>query len=291
MFASSFDPNNRPLFFISGFPVWLSTILVVLHSLMLIVVAATGGWLNQELALAAHVPFLENDVVWPSWWQWGTYFVCNFPSAWFLLDMYFLWVFGKELEERMGRRFFSRLYLLLIAIGSLTVVTALSTGLSREAFWAGPGIIHFCVFLAIAFLEPDAPVFILHIKLKYLAAALLAINLLRFIQVRSGIGCAILGLSVVATYVIMRRYGLTPRFARVAEAFSAALPRPRGKVPAALPYTPKVVPRPELREDRVVVAKIDAILEKISRSGLDSLTAEERTQLERASTELKRQDG
>ncbi len=291
MFASSFNPDNRPLFFLRGFPVWLSTILVVLHSVMLIIIAGTGGWLNQELSLAARVPLAENDVAWPSWWQWGTYFVCNFPSAWFLLDMYFLWVFGKELEQRMGRRFFSRLYLILIAIGSLAVLTALATGLSREAYWAGPGIIHFCVFLAIAFLEPDAPVFLLPIKLKYLAAALLAINLLRFIQVRSGIGCAILGLSVAATYFIMRRYGLSPRFARVAEAFSAALPRPGRKSPGALPYTPKVVPRPELREDRVAVTKIDAILEKISRSGLDSLTADERTQLERASTELKRQDG
>ncbi len=291
MFASSFNPNHRPLFFISGFPVWLSTLLVALHSVMLIIIAATGGWLNQELSLIAHVSLMENHLVWPSWWQWGTYFVCNFPSVWFLLDMYFLWVFGKELEERMGRRFFSRLYLLLVAAGSLTVLTALATGLSREAYWAGPGIIHLCVFLAIAFLEPDAPVFLLQIKLKYLAGALLAINLLRYIQMRSGIGCAVLGISVVATYVIMRRYGLAPRFSRVADAFSATLPRSGRKAPAALPYTPKIVPRPELREDRKAVVNIDAILEKISRSGLDSLTAEERTQLERASTELKRQDG
>ena len=56
-------------------------------------------------------------------------------------------------------------------------------------------------------------------------------------------------------------------------------------------YEPKIVPRPELRQDRKAVVNIDAILEKISRSGLDSLTADERTQLERASTELNRQDG
>ena len=56
-------------------------------------------------------------------------------------------------------------------------------------------------------------------------------------------------------------------------------------------YEPKIVPRPELRQDRNAVLNIDAILEKISRSGLDSLTADERKQLDRASTELKRQDG
>ena len=56
-------------------------------------------------------------------------------------------------------------------------------------------------------------------------------------------------------------------------------------------YKPKMVPRLAVRDDRRAVEKVDAILEKISRSGLDSLTAEERRELERASAELKRQDG
>ena len=55
-------------------------------------------------------------------------------------------------------------------------------------------------------------------------------------------------------------------------------------------YKAKLVPRLEVRDDRRAVEKVDAILEKISRSGMDSLTPEERRELERASTELKRQD-
>lgn len=56
-------------------------------------------------------------------------------------------------------------------------------------------------------------------------------------------------------------------------------------------YQAKMVPRLEVREDRRAVEKVDAILEKISRSGMESLTPEEKRELERASTELKRQDG
>ena len=291
MFASSFDPDHRPLFHFRGYPVWLATILVVVHSVMLVVIASTGGWLAEKLMLQNITSSSADSIKWPSWWQWGTYFLYNGPSVWFLLDMYFLWVFGRELEQRIGRRFFLRLYLLLIAVGTIVIFTALVTRISETVIWAGPGTIHFCIFMAIAFLEPDAPLFILQVRLKYVAAALLAISMLRYIEARSGIGCAILGISVVATYIIMRRYGLSPRFTRVTDAISAALPRPGKKQPArALPYEPKMLPRPEVRDDRRAVEKIDAILEKISKSGVASLDEWEKRELERASKELKRQD-
>jgi len=76
------------------------------------------------------------------------------------------------------------------------------------------------------------------------------------------------------------------------ERASPGRPAPRRKRQAAapLPYTPKIVPRPDVGDDRVAVAKIDAILDKIARSGLDSLDDWERRELERASSELKRQD-
>ena len=287
----SYDPNNRPLCYVGGYPVWLSTALVVLHSVLLVAIASTGGRVMEWLMLRAWMPAGGTPPMWPSWWQWGTYFLANSPSAWFLLDMYFLWVFGRELESTFGRRFFARLYLMLVAIGALVTAGALLTGLSHEALLAGPGTVHFCLFMAIAFLHPDAPLMILQIRIKFVAAALLAISLLRHIQLRDGLGCAVLLISVAATYILMRHAGLSPRFGRLAEAVSGALPRPRRKRQEGLPYKAKMVPRLEVRDDRRAVEKVDAILEKISRSGLDSLTAEERRELERASAELKRQDG
>lgn len=69
--------------------------------------------------------------------------------------------------------------------------------------------------------------------------------------------------------------------------------RLRGAAPVKDPklvYEQKLVPRPEIQGDRAPVAKIDAILEKISRSGIDSLDEWERRELDRASKELKRLD-
>ena len=64
-----------------------------------------------------------------------------------------------------------------------------------------------------------------------------------------------------------------------------------GQPAKAVRYEPKIVPRPDISSERVAVAKIDAILEKISRSGFDSLEDWEKKELEKASKELKRQDG
>lgn len=64
----------------------------------------------------------------------------------------------------------------------------------------------------------------------------------------------------------------------------------KGAVAEPLPYQSKIAPRLEVEPDRQPVQKIDAILEKISRSGMQSLNEWERRELERASKELKRQD-
>jgi len=91
----------------------------------------------------------------------------------------------------------------------------------------------------------------------------------------------------------MESWSLRERLART-ERRQRPRPRPaprRREKPAREDYKPKMVPRLEVRDDRRPVEKVDAILEKISRSGMASLTPEERRELERASAELKRQDG
>ena len=291
MYSSSYDPRNQPLFHLGGFPVRLALLLVLIHVLMLFTTAIVGREMNTWLGMAIHRSLVDDAIVWPSWWQWGTYIVNHVPGTMFLLDMLYLGFFGTQLEQVMGRRFLAVLYGALIALPSLLVLGGVTSGIWGMYALFGTGGAHFCLFMAIAFLYPNVCFWITPIKIKWVAAALFAVYILQFMYQRDGLGCLIHVSNTTMTYFIMRRYGLTPRFERVAEAFSAALPRPRRKTPAALPYTPKMVPRPELREDRVVVTKIDAILEKISRRGLDSLTDDERKQLERASTELKRQDG
>ena len=283
MYLSSYDPKNQPLFHFKGYPVRLALLLVVIHTAALIIEAVAGNPAYEFLALRA-----GSD--WPSWWQWGTYVFCHFPSVWFLIDMWFLWRFGSELEGLFGRRMFAILYAALILIPPAVGALGLATGMTGSFAFSGTRYAHFCLFLGCVFIHPQAT-FAGGIRSWHLGVAFFGIFLLQEISMRNGVGTAALCVNSLATYFIMRKAGLTPRFERVREAFSAALPRPKSKKLRALAYEPKVVPRLEVSPDRPPVAKINAILEKIGRSGLESLDDWERRELERASEELKRQDG
>src|SRR5207244_3036378 len=48
-------------------------------------------------------------------WRLGTYAFVHFPSGllWFAIEMYFLFVFGREVERFVGRRAYIALYLVL----------------------------------------------------------------------------------------------------------------------------------------------------------------------------------
>jgi membrane associated rhomboid family serine protease len=290
MYRSSYDPDNQPLFHIRGYPVRLAILLVAVHVLMLIVSASVGPRMSNWLGLVILRLPADSGMVWPDWWQWGSYFFNHAASPWFLLDMLFLAMWGLELEKIFGRRFLAVLYASLIALPSLLVAGGVASGIWDHYGMASTGMVHFCLFMAIAFLHPDAPFFIISIKVKWVAAALWTVYALGYLQRRDSLGLLIHVANTVLTYILMRRAGLTPRFERVKGAIADALPRPRRKELKPTRYQPKMVPRLEVRDDRRAVEKVDAILEKISRAGLDSLTPEERRELERASSELKRQD-
>ncbi len=290
MFNSPSHSGPRPLLLLNGRPVWFSMLLTVLHVVMLMAAARTGSEFGAWMEIRVNPSGLLSRPEWPEWWQWGTYFFSHSLSGLFLLDMYILWVFGTQIEKSMGAGVMLRLYVVLIFLPSALVAAALATGLINSAVLAGSGSAHFCLYLAVACLEPEAEG-LFRLKQKVLAGIFFAIYALHHLFAQNGLAFVLLIANAAAAYAIMRRAGMSPRFGNVASAFSAALPGKRRKsTPGPLPYEAKLVPRPILREERVAVAKIDAILEKISRSGLDSLTVEERKQLERASTELKRQD-
>jgi membrane associated rhomboid family serine protease len=291
MYTSSYDPKNQPLFHFKGYPVRLAMLLVVIHVTAFVVTSFAGPFAGHWLELTISRSYVDGSIEWPSWWRWGTYILDHSgQSVFFILDMFFLWVFGSQLELVLGRKFLIRLYLVLIAFPALLALAAVLLKYDNATL-SGASHAHFSLFLAFAFLEPNAPTFF-GIKIKYLAGALFAVYMLQHIQFRDGLAIATQLSCALLTYFIMRRHGLAPRFERVSEAFSTALPRPgrRKKVPRALPYEPKMQPRLEVREDRRAVEKIDAILEKISRTGVESLDEWERRELERASKELKRQD-
>ena len=300
--ASTYNPDSQPLGHFKGYPVYLATVLVAVHVLTMLI----GVFSPQT--------FLQGLMFAPGWfgswgqiWRWVTYVFVQQPSVWFIVEMFFMFRFGMEIEKVFGRPTLAKLYAGLVLLPPLLVTLAvLATGGPGYPL-AGTGFSHFCLFLGICLLYPGALMFcsLPWLTLKVAGSLLLGIYILMDLAGRNFSHLGLMLANVVLTYIILRHAGLTPRFGAIQEAFRNALPSPRTKpAPArrveAAPgrsapatskyYEPKIKPKTDLAPERKVVEEIDGLLDKIARSGMESLTAAEKAALQRASSRLKDTD-
>ena len=292
--------DAQPLFRVRGWPVRLHTLLVIIHVAALVVgsIAGIGRWvtLTSFVVPAEGWSFLKEP------WRAVTHVLVHAPSVWFLIEMLWLWQWARILEETFGRRLLLRLYVGLVLAAPLLLCLAHLLPYFNGYILAGSQTVHFCLFLAVAFLMPGAEA-IWGIPFKWLAVALSAIFLLQFVAARDGAGAALGIASGILTYAYLRVAGLESRFRNVGDAFREAMPRfgPRrpapgsgrsrrtSEAPAPSPrYEPKIVPRSAIADEPPESERINAILDKIASRGIESLTADERAILERASARLKR---
>jgi membrane associated rhomboid family serine protease len=289
----------RPLFYLGGTPVYLTTFLVALHVLALLLLS------SMSTVYAEAVNFAPSLVARGQLWRLVTYVFVNGISIWTVVDLMFLFICGRQLEEFFGRKTFGILY----ALGALVpavVLIAMYALTGANAPLSGPHFVHFILLLSVAFVQPNAAMFVCWLKLKWVALAYFLINVLGLVQDRRwGLLLAFVATCVVA-YLWLRRNGLGPRFDAVLERlgdFKPSLPERRPKLRAVpggrgassgsshLPaYEPKIRPRAELEREHPAILEIDTLLDKISREGLGSLNAAEKEALDRASAELKAKD-
>lgn len=276
MIAPRNSDNDGPLTWIGGFPVHVSTVLAGVHAATLILTALALA-AGAETALQTFV-FSSTAVVGNlSLWQLATYAFVHLPPYWlFLIELYLLVVFGREIEAYLGRAAFVRFYLTL-----LLAPTLLFTGaewLGWHTSYAGSSALHFGVFVAFALIYPTAEMFF-GIQAKWIALALLAINSLQCLALSDYEALAVLAVDSSAACLFIARFqgrlALTSRTYRIpVQRSSRQAPRPS--------------PAPE-EED--LHGSIDPILDKISRSGIASLTVRERERLEKARHKLIAKDG
>jgi membrane associated rhomboid family serine protease len=200
-------------------------------------------------------------------WQLFTYAFVHTPPYWvFLIEAYLLVVFGREIESYLGRTTFIKLYLLLLL--APTVFLTACNALGWQTICAGSSALHFGVFVAFALLYPTAEMFF-GIQAKWIALALLAINSLQCLALSDYSGLAVLATDCVAACLFIG-------FAQGRLALPRLALRSHNHKP--IKQLPHVDPPAE--ED--TLDAIDPILDKISRSGLASLTARERQRLQKA---------
>lgn len=274
MFGQSDSRNDyQPFGYLGRIPLYVTTLLVILYVAFMVGIALLRtGNISGLAALLVY----DSEQVRRHYevWRFFTYPVVNDPSLWFVVEMYLLYSFGREVEKFIGRTAFAVLYLSLVALGPC-LLTAASTW--TYAALAGSGTVDFAVFIAFCTIYPNVEIFF-SFKAKWIAAVILGINSLIYLERHMVIELLVFWASCLAAFIFikylrgqiqfpLREYLRQRRSRRSLRAVPSPRPPPRARPPAP-------------RDD--VIESIDPLLDKIAKHGIGSLTARERERLEQA---------
>ena len=272
MFGVTTSDDYRPVAWMGRYPVDVTTMLVGLHvvcavlACILIAIPGLGGTLNYFV--------FDSGRIWNGLqvWRLGTYAFVHYPSSllWFAIEMYMLFVFGREVERFIGRRAYIALYLIL-----LVTPAALLTvwGLWQRSALAGSPALHFGIFVAFATIYPRAELF-LRIMTKWVVLILAAVYTFQLLAYHAWSDLMVVWTSIGAAFLFIEMHGAGPELAWWDALKTRLAPKPKFHVV------------PQMRSSRSaepddVYTSIDPILDKISKFGIGSLTASERRQLNR----------
>lgn len=268
--------NYDPITWVGRVPVYATTIIVALYvvSMVGVAIALASG---AEAGLGKLTFNTESVLRGGELWRCLTYAFVNPPDPWFIISLVMLYIFGRDVEQHLGRKGFVRLYLGFLLLGpSLLLAAALVSkqSLSISQSWA-----NFAVFISFAALYPGAQL-LFQITAKIFALVLLGISVLQLLAGRQWVEMMVLlATAFLAYYAIRHGSALNLDFISRLRPVSN-----RSKIPRL-----RVVKNPE-NETVDPHRIIDPLLEKISRNGLSSLTRREREQLERARAVLLAKD-
>jgi|SRR5436190_167143 len=280
MFGVTTSDDYQPVTWVGRHPVDVTTLLVALHVLLMVLtcfVVAFGG--------AGYLPYFIFDsaqvLALGRIWQIATYAFVHAPYAgmallWFAVEMYMLFMFGREVERSIGRRAFIWLYALLLGVPTFFLLLA--------GFWArfglaGSAMVHFGIFIAFAAIFPHVEMFFLRIQVKWIALVLIAIGTLAALASHDWAGLITLWTTLATAVAFVRLRGIGPELVWWNDLKSRWQPKPKFHV------VPRSSPR-RVSEPENVHESIDPVLEKISKQGINSLTASERRALDRARARL-----
>jgi membrane associated rhomboid family serine protease len=273
MFGVTTSDDYRPVAWMGRYPVDVTTMLVGLHvaaAVFAAILVAFGGG-----AVLVYLQF-DSAAIWSGGqlWRLFTYAFVHAPTPidllWLAVEMYMLFMFGREVERFLGRRVFIALYLVLLLLPAV-VLTLLS-------FWTPTTFgtstaLHFALFVAFATIYPNVQLF-MRIAAKWVALIFIAIGTLSALAAHHWQTLVVLWTSVGAAFLFIEWSGAGPEFAWWSALKTRFESKPKYRV------VPKMRPtRPAESDD--VYASIDPILDKISKFGIGSLTASERRQLNR----------
>ena len=271
------DDDHQPMMWVRGHAIYAAhfIVLVFVSSMLvtsLLMMVGFGSVLNTLSFDSAEV--LKGQV-----WRLFTYGLVNPPGQGyaifgFVIDMFMIVWFGRELEKFFGRRTFLFFYGGLYFLSPLLFTLI---GLAWPVHLVGESGA-FALFVAFATLYPNV-VMTFNVLAKWVALILIGLYTVAALAYHDWIGL----ISLMATT------GYAFAFVRFEQGhFSlSALRFPRRK--------PKLHLLPDLQQTKTIsinaakessMAEMDALLDKIARTGMSSLTAKERAQLVKSREEL-----
>jgi membrane associated rhomboid family serine protease len=262
--------EQQPLTWFRGQPVYVTHFVVLGFIVSMLV--TTILMFAKATTLVGWLMFSSTDVLRGEVWRVVTYGLINPPSLWFAVDMLMLVWFGRELEKFFGRRKFLWLYASLYLLKPLLFTLI---GLWSPTSFAGQSG-GFALFIAFATLYPNA-VMLFNLLAKWVAVILVALYALMALSSRDSITL----ISLLATV------GFAHAFVRYQQGRftfpTIRLPRRQPQfhvVPDERTSRPSAKNTPPVRaKSEITVTEMDALLDKIARSGMNSLTTEERARL------------
>ena len=276
MFGVATSDDYQPVAWMGRYPIHVTTLLVITHVICMIIgclliAVGAGSFLGVLTFDSAQVLYGGRL------WQIATYALVHSPSTliWFAIEMYMLFAFGREVERFIGRRAFIALYVLLLLVPPLLLTV---WGLWQRTGLAGSATIHFAIFIAFAAIYPNVELF-LRIMAKWVALIFVAAYSLQLLAYHGWSELAVLWLSVALAYGFVHLRGAGPR-ARLADRMDIAL-----ALEALAQRRPPAHCAPVVEPENIYES-IDPVLDKISKSGIGSLTASERRALDRARNRL-----
>ena len=269
---NSSDDEHQPVMWLRGYPVYAThfIVLVFTGSMLITTLALTlkssllFDWLSFQSPLV-----LRGEV-----WRIFTYGFVNPPSLQFVIDMLmFVW-FGREVERYFGRKKYLWLYAYIYLV---TPVLFTLLGLWLPMVRVGETG-SFALFVAFATITPDA-MLMFNVLAKWAALILVGIFCLMALAYHDTAGLISLWATCGFAFAFVRHHQ-----------GHISLPdlriwrrKPKFRVLPDLPTTGNETARSAREEAQ---AEMDALLDKIARSGIASLSAKERAKLEKARERL-----
>jgi membrane associated rhomboid family serine protease len=270
--------DHQPVTWLRGHPIYAAHLVVL--GFVVSMLATTALMYFKAAYFWGWLPFSSAEVLKGQAWRIATYGLVNQPSLWFAIDMAMIALFGRELERIFGRGKFLLLYACIYFIPPL-----LFTLLGRwfdTLFMGETGA--FALFVAYATLYPDA-VMIFGVLAKWAAAVLVAIYSLMAIADHDWKSGVSLWVTTGIAFLFVRHERGLLALPRVRLPWG----RPKFRVIQGSKDGDGAAARPTPAGP---MAEVDALLDKIARSGLSSLTSKERATLDSAREALmKRESG